>query len=174
MDAMESRVDIAAKNLKIAAIGYAVKHGDKRLEKKLLGAAVKYAEERARMDAFKALLDLGAVNAHEADRVMRGRQAREVPPGLTKAIRKAKREVARRDLLLGRFNISKMPPFQKEVLGGVNQYGHKPEDRQEERVMHRFVELGLIEPCSGPRKRHYRLTSYGHEVWSVVSREMPR
>lgn len=168
---METREQTAAKNLKIAAIGYAVKHGDKRLERKLLTAAVKYAEERARMSAFKAQLELGAINAHETDLSMQGHQARAVPPGLTKAIRKAKREEARRDLLLGRFSISKLTPFQKEVLGAVNQYGHKPEDRREGRVMHRFVELGVIESCSGPRKRHYRLTAYGHEVWSVVSRE---
>jgi len=179
---METREQTAAKNLKIAAIGYAVKHGDKRLERKLFSAAVKYAEERARMEAFKAELELGAVNAHESDLVMQGHPARAVPPGLTKAIRKVKRAERRRDLLAprpkaprlstSRLDVWKMTRFQKEVLGAVDQYGHKPEDRREEKVLRLLVEHRLVEPCHGPKKRHYRLTEYGHEVWSVVSRSV--
>jgi hypothetical protein len=125
-------------------------------DEKLQKAAVAFAEWEVKREAFDALLELGAVNAHEADRVMRGKRAREVPPGLPEAIRKAKRAEERRDELLGvaqprgRFHISKMTWFQKEILGGVVRYGHKAEDRREERILNRFLELGVIEPCSGP------------------------
>lgn len=231
---METREQTAAKNLKIAAIGYAVKHGDKRLEKKLLTAAVKYAEEQAKAKAFLATLELGAVNAAETDRVMRGHQAREVPPGLTKAISKVKRAEKKRDLLertayvkfydervirevtypagfwwhpkgsrskfydgphrtldgalralrksgfevvakqAEEFVFSKMKPFEMVVLGYVHGYGHKPEDRTEEKAMARLEKQGLIERCTTPSspKRRYRLTEFGHEVHSVIVRGM--
>lgn len=83
---MKSREQIAAQNLRIAAVGYAAKRGDRALERKLQKAAVEFAEWKAHLDVFTAALKLGAINAHESDRAMRGYEAREKPPGLTKAI----------------------------------------------------------------------------------------